>query len=125
MVQEVTKVIDLNEVGTRIAYNTEVTAIKDEPIPIQNIAKIMGGSEVSGNKSQSRPAFLTNFNSTPLVFEVDQIVRKQKIMVADSEESQNIHGFSGVAILDDFHPGMILSLKQLAHKYTSQFRRSA
>ena len=125
LVQEVTKVIDLNEVGTKIAYNTEVTALKDEAVPIQNIAKIMGGSGALGNKSLSRPAFLTNFNSTPLVFEVDQIIRKQKIMVAESEDSQNIHGFSGVAILDDFHPGMILSLKQLAHKYTNQFRRSA
>ena len=112
LMQEIDEIIDLASLGTRTSNERELVEYRDEVIPVFNIKSV----SKSGLKKDSseRPAFICRQGSFLWAFEVDRILKKQKIMVSENENSKEIFGFSGVTMMEDSHPGMILSLKELA-----------
>lgn len=117
LLQEVDEIIDLKVTGTRNVDKTEMVVLPDGMAPIKNIHSVAGRKPKTRKDAEKRPAFVTRYHNQPTAFEVDRIVGQQKIMVSENEGAKKVYGFSGVAILDDFHPGMILSLSQLASEY--------
>ena len=118
LMQEVDEIIDLNEVGTRKAEDSEIVEYRGEVIPIYNMRNIR--QLKPDKKPHARPAFLHRTGSKVYAFEVDRILKKQKIMVSDNQDAKGILGFSGVTMMDDAHPGMILSLNGLMQDMQSK-----
>jgi two-component system, chemotaxis family, sensor kinase CheA len=123
--QDVLEIVDLRSYQLEpIGRSGSAIRLREYLVPVENLNDFLPSARANMNASRMQLRFgdvaliVRLKDDRRLALRIDQIVSQQQIVVRPmSDHFMELPGFSGVTILGDGDPGMILSISQIADSF--------
>lgn len=117
--QEVAEIIDLEEFGVESIGKGQAFKLREHVVPIEDLADYIGFEHTGADANARSVALVVKLpDRSKLALRVDAVLGQQQIVVRPlSDQLAKVPGFTGVTILGNGEPAMIVSPGLIAEYY--------